>query len=294
MTKFNKELFQTNLIPVELVDNQFHCSFFENKKIIVDVVNNYNFLITFIIETDLGIIKYSYIDESFKKSDNYNLFNIGKYEFSQFKNDISYVIHDCILSYFDEDNFIHFINVFGNYNLIEDKSCIKHFRFDNICFHYIRSVCNGFYKSFSVRCTKTNDLHINYEISLNNIFIQNNEYLKDKFKDVFKFVKYFYDSHFFISQSIINDDFMVTFFHQNDFVSLHYIDGLLKIIGTDLYCDGNRTSDNNEIEKILFTIIRKAVQYKPTKHFKNLIVHSDFELYELTNEQFQILQMLDL
>jgi hypothetical protein len=295
---------KTKPVPITYGEVFSYSYFFENKTITIDIVNEHEFMINFIFEDEKGKRKYSYLDKSFAKSDYLESFKKGNYPKKHFNIDHGYILYNCIFSYLDEASLINVLDDFGYYSEVPCSNEYQKAVFvDNIYFFAASTHRDSKERKFSIS-TKTHNnstfyddqLRIDYIVSEDTVYKTIVKTEESLFPSIFNLLHYSERLNFHCDVNIFNDDFTYCFWPSHEFIMVKYCSGELNINSKTRFCEGNKTRDYDEIQRILTILVFYMVKDKPTSEFKALFkdMYGDNKISDMTIDEFKCLEMYQI
>lgn len=295
---------KTKPVPITYGEAFSYSYFFENKTITIDIVNEHEFMINFIFEDSKGKRKYSYLDKSFAKSDYLETFKKGNYPKTHFNIDHGYILYNCIFSYLDEPSLNKVLDDFGYYSEVPCSNEYQKAVFvENIHFSAESTKFNAKKRKFSI-FTQTHNQSIYYDDQLRIDYIVDEEIVcrtvkkteNMLFSNIFNLLHYSKHLSFHADVNIFNDDFTYCFWPSHEFIMVKYCSGVLRINSKTRFCEGNKTSDYDEIQKILTILVFYMVKDKPTSQFQAVFkdMYGDNKISEMTIDEFKCLEMYQI
>lgn len=298
-----KEL-ETKPVPITYGEVFSYSNFFNNKKITIEIVNEHEFMINFIFEDAEGKRKYSYLDKSFAKSSSFETFKKGNYPKTHFNIEHGYILYNCIFSYLDEPSLIKVLDDFGYYS---EVSCSNEYQkaifIDNLFFAAVSTHRDSKNRKFSISTKIHNNspfyndqLRIDYIVSENTVFKTIIKTEDSLFPSIFNLLHYSERFNFHCNVNIFNDDFEYCFWPSHEFIMIKYFSGELCINSRTRFCEGNKTTDFDEIQRILTILVFYMIKDRPTSEFKKMFkdMYGDNQISDMTIEEFKCLEMYQI
>lgn len=291
-------------VPITYGEAFSYSYFFENKTITIDIVNEHEFMINFIFEDKKGKRKYSYLDKSFAKSDYLETFKKGNYPKSHFNIEHGYILYNCLFSYLDEPSLIKVLDDFGYYSEVPcGHEYQKAIFVDNIYFYSDRTKPISKERKFTI-VTKTHNesifyndqLRINYIVSESTVFKTIVKTEESLFPSIFNLLHYSKSLNFHCDVNIFNDDFNYCFWPRHEFIMVNYSSGELYVNSKTRFCEGNRTRDYDEIQRILTILVFFMVKDNPTSKFMEIFkyMYGDMKIDDMTIDEFKCIEMYQI
>lgn len=281
--------------PIELFQDSFYCLFFKNKTIQVDIINGYHLLMNFIFEDESGKRNYSYESTRFEESPDYQRYQDRKFDFKNFKYTILKEIQECVFSYADEKTIKKIINTFGSTKNKNNKK-----GFEKIVFiPDVEFSSNPMHKGhpdreFTIfkKSLKNTEKRYEFSYAINKKYISQiiQDPLQTEFPYILKFLKYS-KIDFAYHKRLFENDFNFSLLAKNDFLSVFYIEGELFVRGRYF---SKKSSNPEDIEKLLFYVVRIHLQYSHTSKFMNLAVDNNIDLETLSTNELKLIDIMDL
>lgn len=295
---------KTKPVPITYGEVFSYSYFFENKTITIDIVNEHEFMINFIFEDSKGKRKYSYLDQTFAKSSNFETFKAGNYPKTHFNIYHGYILYTCLFTYLDEQSLIKVLDDFG---YTSEVPCSNEYQkaifVDNIYFSAESTHINAKKRKFSI-FTRTHNQSIYYEDQLRIDYIVDEKTVFKTvkktetmlFSNIFNLLHYSERLSFHADVNIFNDDFTYCFWPRNYFIVATYSSGELHLNSSTLFCDGNKTRDPDEIQRILTLLVFDVIKDKPTNKFIEIVqnMYGDLSIDKMTIDEFKCLEMYQI
>lgn len=291
-------------VPITYGEVFSYSYFFENKTITVEVVNEHEFMINFIFEDSAGKRKYSYLDKSFATSGNLEAFKRGNYPHKYFSTYYGNILYKCLFSYLDEPSLIKVLNDFGYHS---EVPCSNEFQkavfVENIYFSADSTHRDAKKRKFSINTHTHNQsiyyddqLRIDYIVAEESVYRTIKKTEDSLFPSIFNLLHYSERLLFHADVNIFNDDFTCCLSTKNDFIFVSYLSGELRLNSRTLFCEGNKTSDPEEIQRVLTLLVLAVIQYKPTTEFIAVVkdMYGDMPVDKMTIGEFKCLEMYEI
>jgi hypothetical protein len=83
---------------------------------------------------------------------------------------------------------------------------------------------------------------------------------------------------------------------KNDFVGITYLSGELRLSSRTKFCEGNRTRDPEEIQRVLLLVVLGVIQNKPTAQFTEVFndIYGDKNIDTMTIDELKCLDMYQI
>lgn len=292
-------------VPVSYGEVYSYTYFFENKLITIEVVNEHEFIVNFIFEDSKGKRKYSYLDQTFKSSPFFQYFKAGNFAKERFGSEYGNILYRCLFSYLDEPSLIKVLNDFGYYSEVPCTSEYqKAFFVENISFYCDNAHREAKERVFTI-CTKIYNKSTNYDNQLRIEYVVQDEAVcktiknteQTLFPSIFNLLHYSKQLLFKAYVNIFNDSFTCYLSTKNDFVRITYLSGELQLnCSRTKFCEGNRTRDPEEIQRVLLLVVLGVIQHEPTEQFIDVFkdIYGDKTIDEMTVDELKCLDMYQI